>query len=72
MPTYDYECRCGHRFERFQKITSKPFSRCPKCGKRAKRLVSSGGGIIFKGSGFYCTDRRRSCDKCPAKDEHAQ
>ena len=60
MPTYDYECRyCGHRFEAFQIITDKPLSRCPKCEKKPTRLIGSGSGIIFKGSGFYATDYRK-------------
>ncbi len=57
MPTYEYECTsCGHRFERLQKITDDPIKTCPKCGRRVKRLIGAGLGIIFKGSGFYSTD----------------
>ncbi|MFH1023945.1 MAG: FmdB family zinc ribbon protein [Planctomycetota bacterium] len=58
MPTYDYECQaCGHCFERFQPISGKHISMCVKCGrKRAKRLIGTGVGLIFKGSGFYITD----------------
>jgi len=60
MPTYEYEClSCKHVFEAFQKITDKPLARCPKCNKKAKRLISSGAGIIFKGSGFYATDYKK-------------
>ncbi|MFH1640658.1 MAG: FmdB family zinc ribbon protein, partial [Candidatus Omnitrophota bacterium] len=60
MPTYEYECtKCKHRFEAFQKMSDKPFSSCPKCGKKLKRLLGSGAGIIFKGSGFYATDYRK-------------
>jgi putative FmdB family regulatory protein len=61
MPTYEYECTaCGHKFEAFQQITEKPLSKCPKCAKKVKRLFSAGGGIIFKGSGFYATDYKKS------------
>src|SRR4051812_26085665 len=58
MPTYDYECgACGHRFELFQSITADPIKDCPECKKPdAKRLIGAGGGLIFKGSGFYQTD----------------
>lgn len=56
MPTYDYECAQGHTFEAFQQITAKPLTKCIKCGKKVKRLIGSGAGIIFKGSGFYATD----------------
>lgn len=60
MPTYEYECaHCGHAFEAFQKITDKPIDKCPECNKKVKRLIGSGSGIIFKGSGFYATDYRK-------------
>ena len=59
MPTYEYECtRCKHHFEVFQSIKAEPLKRCPKCKSKVKRLVGSGAGIIFKGSGFYQTDYR--------------
>jgi len=59
MPTYDYECTtCGHHFEEYQSITAKPVEKCPKCGRKVKRLIGCGAGIIFKGSGFYQTDYR--------------
>ncbi|MDP2940855.1 MAG: zinc ribbon domain-containing protein [Candidatus Omnitrophota bacterium] len=60
MPTYEYECKtCGHAFEVSQSITAKPLEECPKCGKSVRRLISSGVGLIFKGSGFYATDYRK-------------
>lgn len=64
MPTYDYECiACKHRFELFQKMTDKPIKKCPQCQKnKLKRLIGSGMGIIFKGSGFYETDYKRKSD----------
>lgn len=60
MPTYDYLCEaCKHAWEEFQSITAKPTRKCPSCGKlKAKRQIGGGGGIIFKGSGFYQTDYR--------------
>jgi len=59
MPTYDYECeKCGHRLEVFQSITEKPLRECPNCKGRLRRLIGSGGAIIFRGSGFYVTDYR--------------
>jgi putative FmdB family regulatory protein len=60
MPTYEYECqKCHERFELFQSIKEKPKTSCPKCGGRVKRLLGTGAGIIFKGSGFYTTDYRK-------------
>jgi putative FmdB family regulatory protein len=60
MPTYDYQCEnCDHEFEKFQSITSNPLKKCPECKKmKLNRLIGIGGGIIFKGSGFYETDYR--------------
>ena len=64
MPTYEYRCPKGHEFEKFyQRITSHPSAVCPRCGKRAKRLISGGAGLVFKGSGFYITDYKRSGEK---------
>ncbi|MDT8436405.1 MAG: FmdB family zinc ribbon protein [Gemmatimonadota bacterium] len=60
MPTYEYECTsCGHAFERFQGINEEPLRTCPECEGEVRRLISSGGGLVFKGSGFYATDYRR-------------
>ena len=60
MPTYDYRCEaCKHEFEKFQSMKDSPIKKCPKCGKaKAKRVIGSGAGILFKGSGFYQTDYR--------------
>jgi len=62
MPTYDYVCEaCGHAFEHFQSMSSRRLRKCPSCGERKlERLVGSGSGVIFKGSGFYETDYKRS------------
>ena len=60
MPTYEYECtHCGYNFEAFQKMSDKPLQKCPKCNHKVKRLIGSGSGIIFKGTGFYATDYRK-------------
>lgn len=59
MPTYEYQCeKCDHCFEAFQPITAEPLSECPECAGKVRRLISAGGGFIFKGSGFYTTDYR--------------
>ena len=60
MPTYEYLCgACEHSFEQFQSITAKTLRKCPACGQpKLKRLIGTGAGVIFKGSGFYETDYR--------------
>src|SRR2546430_17594899 len=78
MPTYEYLCtKCGQNFETFQSMRDKPFRECPKelCrlpkwghGK-VKRLLGTGVGLIFKGSGFYSTDYRSDSYKEAAKKE---
>jgi putative FmdB family regulatory protein len=68
MPTYEYQCPSGHVFEKFSPtMTSAKTATCPKCGKRAKRLISGGAGLVFKGSGFYITDYKRAGEKKPAE-----
>jgi len=80
MPTYEYSCqKCGQNFEVFQSMRDEPFRECPKelCrlpkwghGK-VKRLLGTGAGLIFKGSGFYTTDYRSQSYKEAAKKESA-
>jgi putative FmdB family regulatory protein len=72
MPTYAYVCQnCRHEFDAFQSIKARPLRLCPACGQTAlKRLIGSGAGIIFKGSGFYCTDYRSDGYKSAASTEN--
>ncbi len=58
MPTYEFRCPEGHDFEKFYRsIGAAPAEvQCPRCGIVATRLMSAGGGLVFKGSGFYITD----------------
>lgn len=81
MPTYEYKCgACGHAYEMFQSMTEPPKKRCPKCGKNtAERLIGTGAGVLFKGSGFYETDYRSEgykkaaeAEKKPAADKAAK
>lgn len=70
MPTYDYECqKCGSRFEVFQSMNDAKLTDCrePDCEGTVRRLLGTGGGIIFKGSGFYQTDYRSSSYQAAAK-----
>ncbi len=61
MPTYDYECsECKHRFEMFQSMKDEPIKKCIKCGGKVKKVIGAGAGIIFKGSGFYVNDYKKS------------
>ena len=67
MPTYEYRCSKGHHFELFQRISEEPVKTCPECGAPAERQLSAGGGLIFKGSGFYITDYRSDTYKKAAQ-----
>ncbi|MDR2073501.1 MAG: hypothetical protein LBP60_08740 [Spirochaetaceae bacterium] len=61
MPTYEYQCKnCGHGFEVFQSMSDAPLTECPQCGSEIRRIINGGGGVIFKGSGFYVTDKGKS------------
>ena len=71
MPTYEYQCqRCKKRHEASQSIIAKPLTTCPTCRGRLKRLLGSGSGFLFKGSGFYITDyRSKSYRDAKKRDE---
>lgn len=71
MPTYEYKCDdCGTTLEKYQSIKAPALKKCPKCGKNhLRRLISAGGGVIFKGSGFYATDYRSDAYKTAAKGD---
>ena len=72
MPTYDYKClKCGNTFEYFQQMNDKKLKVCPKCKGELKRLIGSGSGPIFKGTGFYQTDYKnpaKPSSKPPKKE----
>ena len=60
MPIYEYACtRCGERTEARQSFSDPPLEECPVCGGKLRKLYSPV-GIVFKGSGFYSTDARKS------------
>ena len=61
MPTYEYKCPAGHVFEKFfPAMHDNRREQCPTCGKQAERQISRGGGLVFRGSGFYTTDYKRA------------
>ena len=74
MPTYTYECpACGHAFDEFQSMSDRPLKTCPACKKRRlRRLIGSGAGIVFKGSGFYITDYKKGGKGGPSRDGKAE
>jgi len=75
MPTYEYECeRCGHHFEVFQSMKDAKLTDCPQgeCVGPVRRLLGTGAGVIFKGSGFYETDYRSESYKQGAKKAEEQ
>ncbi len=80
MPTYEYVCeKCRHTFETSQSILDQALTVCPKalCGQKkwgrgkVKRAISGGGGLLFKGNGFYTTDYRSEGYKQSAKSDSA-
>lgn len=80
MPTYEYICeKCDHQFDVFQSMKDAPLATCPKehCGMKkwgkgkVKKMIGSGAGLIFKGSGFYITDYRSDSYKEAAKKDAA-
>jgi putative FmdB family regulatory protein len=80
MPTYEYQCTaCGHKFEKFQAVNDIPVKECLKCGGAVEKLISTGGGIVVKGSSLHvknkstiscgrqttCCGRQTPCDNKP-------
>jgi putative FmdB family regulatory protein len=73
MPTYEYKCPAGHLFEKFfSKITDQRRAKCPTCGKQAARMISGGGGFVFKGTGFYATDYKKKSESKAEESKPAE
>jgi putative FmdB family regulatory protein len=73
LPIYEYECRqCGTTFERKQSFSDEPVASCPRCAGKARRVIHAV-PVVFKGSGFYCTDHGRASSSLSAgKDRDAE
>jgi putative FmdB family regulatory protein len=68
MPTYQYQCKnCGHALEELQSMSEPPLLHCPACDTDGlQRIMGTGAGLIFKGSGFYLTDYKKGTSSSPA------
>lgn len=69
MPTYEYKREDGTTFEITQGINDKPLEKCPDTGQKVKRVISGGGGVVYKGDGFYITDYKNKDRKNGSKDD---
>ncbi len=69
MPAYEYRCQaCDHTFEKFQNITDKSISKCPKCGHKVQRLIVTSAGVMFKGSGFFVVNGNKDFSPSCGRD----
>jgi putative FmdB family regulatory protein len=68
MPTYQYQCKnCGHALDELQSMSEPPLLHCPACDTdNLQRIMGTGLGLIFKGSGFYLTDYKKGSAPSPA------
>ena len=73
MPIYEYQClKCGHRFEKMQRLSDPPVKKCPECGGKVQQLISSP-AVQFKGSGWYVTDyAKKGSGKSESKGEKVE
>lgn len=61
MPTYEYKClKCKKSFDQLQRMTEKPLTKCIYCKGKVERQIGAGSGLIFKGTGFYITDYKKT------------
>ncbi|MEX1062644.1 MAG: FmdB family zinc ribbon protein [Balneolaceae bacterium] len=60
MPTYEYKRKDGTIFEYRQGINDNPLTTCPETGQKVTRMISGGGGVVYKGDGWYVTDYKKS------------
>jgi putative FmdB family regulatory protein len=72
MPIYEYACtNCGERTEARQSFTDPPLEECPICGGKLRKLYSPV-GVVFKGTGFYATDARKSASSTGSGDSKSE
>ncbi len=67
MPTYEYKREDGSTFEVSQKMSESPLTTCPTTGQSVKRIISGGGGVVYKGEGWYVTDYKNGNSSKSAK-----
>lgn len=72
MPTYEYKREDGTTFEIRQGINDDALTECPDTGQPVKRIISGGGGVVYKGDGWYVTDYKNNDRKEAAKREKEQ
>jgi len=73
MPFYEYQCsKCGHEEEVLQKISDKPLTKCPECGKSTMKKMVSAAAFRLKGGGWYETDFKSGSKKNVAGDDKAK
>lgn len=74
MPIYSYRCSsCGKEYDAFKSFDdSDKDDICPSCGAVSKRMITEPGAVIYKGTGYYCTDNSHSsgcnCAECKGKN----
>jgi len=69
MPTYEYKRKDGSTFEIRQGINDEPLTECPDTGQPVKRIITGGGGVVYKGDGWYVTDYKDNDRKKKAQKE---
>jgi len=72
MPLREYQCKkCKHRFEKIQKFSDKPLTKCPECGGPLEELLSAP-AVQFKGSGWYVTDYAKKGSSATASSSSSE
>jgi putative FmdB family regulatory protein len=73
MPIYEYRCaKCGFQKEFLQRVSDKPLTKCPECGKSALAKMVTAAGFQLKGTGWYATDFKGGGAKPAAKTDKSE